>query len=378
MSGVGASEPPSRVAVVGAGLIGGSVALAARAAGCASVLLTDRDPAVLARARALGLPGATEVLADAIADAELVVIAVPAAAVVDVAVAVVRTAPEDAVLTDVAGLKAALVADVESALRAAAADPARFVGGHPMAGSERSGPEAADARLFQAAPWVLTPTASTGDDSLARVRAFVAALGARVLVLGARRHDELVTVVSHLPQFVASALVDVAADSVDDVDALLAVAGTGFRDTTRVAASDAGPWADLVAHNADALADRLATFAARVSGLAAAIRDGRTEEVEALLDRASQARRRLVPKADVEGVDLVVPLRDEPGSLAAATRALGEAGVNVEDLSMRHASHADVGALIVRVRADALERATTALAAAGIGWRIGDERGWDA
>lgn len=378
MSGLAAPELPSRVAVVGAGLIGGSVALAAAAAGCPTVRLTDRDPAVLARARALGLPGVTASLAAAVADAELVVVAVPAQAVVDVVVSVVGAAPSGAVITDVAGLKATLVDDVEAALRSRSADPARFVGGHPMAGSERSGPEAADVRLFQAAPWVLTPTTTTGDRALGLVRAFAAALGARVLVLGARRHDELVTVVSHLPQFVASALVDVAADSVDDVDAVLAVAGTGFRDTTRIAASDAGPWVDLVTRNADALAERLVTFAARVSGLATAIRDGRTDEVAALLERASQARRRLVPKADADVVDLVVPLRDEPGALAEATRALGEAGVNVEDLSMRHASHADVGVLIVRVRADALDRATAALGSAGIAWRVGDEHGSDA
>lgn len=365
---------PSRVAIAGAGLIGASIALACRAAGF-DVRVTDTDARVLLRARAAGVPGVVDDLGAAVEGADLVIAAVPSGVVVEVIVAAAALAPEGAVLTDVAGLKAALVPTVEQALVDAGAAPGRFVGGHPMAGSERSGPEAADARLFQAAPWVLTPTTVTDDVALERVRVLVSSLGARVLVLGTHRHDELVTVVSHLPQFVASALVDVAAESVDDVDAVLAVAGTGFRDTTRIAASDAAPWIDLMARNATALAERLDAFGARIRALSDAVRSGRTDEVAALLERASSARRRLVPKAESDGVDLVVPLRDAPGSLAAATRALGEAGVNVEDLSMRHASHADIGALIVRVRAEAIDRATAALDAAGLAWRLGDETG---
>ncbi len=375
MSAPTTPDLPGRIAVDGVGLIGGSVALAARGAGWERVRTTDADPDVLRRARELGLPGVTDALDDTLVGADLVVVAVPGPAVVKVVREVAALAPRDAVITDVAGLKATLVEEVEAALSDADARPERFVGGHPMAGSERSGPEAADPQLFQAAPWVLTPSPVTDDGALASVRSFVASLGARVLVLGPERHDELVTVVSHLPLFVASALVDVAADPVGDVDAVLAVAGTGFRDTTRVAASDAGPWADVVERNAEALAGRLDALGSRVAGLAAAIRAGRRDEVADLLERASRARRRLVPKSDEGVVDVVVPLLDAPGSLAAATRALGEAGVNIEDLSMRHASHADSGVLIVRIRSDALVRAGAALDGAGIPWRAGDEPG---
>jgi len=374
MSSSDSSSQLERVAVIGSGLVGGSVALAARAAGM-DVRLTDADPDVLERAGALGLPGCVDSIRAAVVDADLVVVAVPPGAVAAVVLEAVALASAHAVLTDTAGMKADLVGEVETALRAAGEDPGRFIGGHPMAGSERSGPEAADERLFQGAPWVLTPTSATDDRALRRASGFVAALGARVLVLSTDRHDELVTIVSHLPQLVASALVDVAADSVADVDAVLAVAGSGVRDTTRIAASDAVLWTDLVARNAAALSRTLATFGARIEHLGSAIAAGRTDEVADLLERASRARRRLVPKADVDGVDLVVPVVDEPGALALATRALGEAGVNVEDLSMRHASHADVGALIVRVRADEVGRATVALAAAGIDHRVGDDLG---
>jgi prephenate dehydrogenase len=237
-----------------------------------------------------------------------------------------------------------------------------------MAGSERSGPEAAEATLFQGATWVLTPVATTADDTLERVSALVAALGSRVLVLAPERHDELVTVVSHLPQLVASLLTDVAsATAPDALDALLAIAGPGFRDTTRVAASDPGMWTGLVASNAPAIALSLRRYAQALDGLVRAVEQGDSSAITALLERASVARRRLVPKGIVEDtVDVVVPVRDEPGALADATRALGEAGINIEDLTMRHASHADVGALIVRVLATVSVRAIEALRAAGL------------
>lgn len=360
--------PVARLAVVGAGLVGGSVALAARDAGVPDVRLTDASAGVRDRARDLALATTVpDTLAATVAEAEVVVVAVPPSAVADVVAAVADAAPPEAVITDVAGLKAGVVADSVARLAAAGRDPGRYVGGHPMAGSERSGPEAADARLFQGATWILTPTDRTADAALGRASALVAALGGRVLVLPPARHDALVTTVSHLPQLVASTLADVAADELADAgDALLAVIGPGFRDTTRIAASDATLWTEVVAANAPAIAAALGTFAGRLEALRAAVAAGDLGAVRALLERAGRARRRMVPKADLDDVvDLVVPLLDRPGALAAATGALGEAGVNVEDLAMRHATHADRGALIVRVRAGSRARAVAALAAAG-------------
>lgn len=360
--------PVARLAVVGAGLVGGSVALAARDAGVPDVRLTDASADVRERARDLGLATAVgDTLATTVAEAEVVVVAVPPSAVADVVAAVAAVAPSDAVITDVAGLKAGVVADCVARMDAAGRDAGRYVGGHPMAGSERSGPEAAEARLFQGATWILTPTDRTADAALGRVSALVAALGGRVLVLPPARHDALVTTVSHLPQLVASTLADVAADELADAgDALLAVIGPGFRDTTRIAASDAALWTEVVAANAPAIATALGTFAGRLEVLRTAVAAGDLGAVRALLERAGRARRRMVPKADLDDVvDLVVPLLDRPGALAVATGALGEAGVNVEDLAMRHATHADRGALIVRVRAGSRARAVAALAAAG-------------
>lgn len=358
-----------QLTVVGAGLVGGSIAAAARAAGVRRVVLTDADPAVRTRARTLDLADAVEdQLVDAVRDAEVVIAAVPAHAVPEVLVAVANAAPGETILTDAASLKSTLTLDVESKLRDAGHDPSRFVGGHPMAGSERSGPEAADARLFQGATWVLTPTATTADDVLPRLSALLRRLGARVLALPPDRHDELVAVVSHLPQVAASALADVAADAVEATgDAVLAVSGGGFRDTTRIAASDPDLWLGILQGNRSAVLEVLRTYGERLERLRRALDDEDWETLTAILGRASAARRRLVPKAVAEEVvDVVVPLDDRPGQLASATTALGEAGVNVEDLAMRHAAEGERGALLVRVADGAAETAIAVLATAGL------------
>jgi prephenate dehydrogenase len=355
-----ADRVPAHVAIVGAGLVGGSVALAARRAGVDRVSVYDADPDV--RRRLAGLGVGTEVaptVAAAVAGADLIVIATPAPTVPAVVEAVAQVADPTALLTDAASLKYDLTLDVESRLRAVGVDPGRFVGGHPMAGSERSGPEAADARLFQGATWVLTPSEATGDAALHGVSAFLQLLGARVLVLSADRHDELVAIVSHLPQVVASTLADVAGTAVDTTgEAVLALAGGGFRDTTRIAASDPGLWLEILRGNRAAVLEVLDRFRDRLEEVRAALASEDWAALEGVLAAGSAARRRLVSKGeDLAVVDLVVALDDRPGSLAAVTTALGEAGINIEDLAMRHAADLPRGALLLRIEVDAATRA---------------------
>jgi prephenate dehydrogenase len=358
----------TRIAVVGAGLVGGSVAAAARAAG-AHVTLTDRDPDVRSRAASVGLADAVaDDVATAVADAELVVAAVPAAVAPAVLHEVARHAPRTALLTDVASLKGDLVPEVESLLARDDLAAERFVGGHPMAGSERSGPEAADATLFQGATWVLTPTARTDPSALTRVSGVLRDLGARVLALEPALHDQLVAVTSHLPQVAASALADVASETTARLgEAVLAVAGSGFRDTTRIAASDPDLWVGILGGNRAAVLVALDALLRRLDGLRTALADGDDGEVRDLLERASTARRGLI-RVDgaAEPMDLAVALDDRPGALAVAITALGEAGINVADLAMRHATAGDRGALLVRIDAVAHDRALAALSGVGL------------
>ncbi|MCC5948389.1 MAG: prephenate dehydrogenase/arogenate dehydrogenase family protein [Nitriliruptoraceae bacterium] len=360
------------VAVVGGGLVGGSIAAAARDAGVPDVRITDHDASVRDRARARSWGHLVhDDLASTVRGAEVVFLAVPTHAVADVAVVVAPLLPDDGILTDAASLKGDLTLDVESRLRVSNSRPAvgRFLGGHPMAGSERNGPEAAHAQLFVAATWVLTPTAATDDDVLPRLSALLRSFGARVVALPPVRHDELVAVVSHLPQVAASALAAIAADAMDATgDAVLSVAGGGFRDTTRIAASDPALWEPILRGNRTAVLEVLRAYVGQLQRLERAVEEGRFDEVHAVLERGSIARRRLVPKADVdETVELVVPLDDQPGQLADAMTALGEAAVNVEDVAMRHTVEgARRGVLLITVAAGVGAMAEQVLRDAGL------------
>lgn len=365
--GEGAPAGQGHVAVCGGGLVGSSLVLALVAAGRA-VHVHDADPAVRQVLRDVHGATVTDTWAEAAAGASSVIAAVPPPAIPAVLAEAVPLADPSALLTDVAGVKQAVVERVSAALAPHEGALSRYVGGHPMAGSERSGPGAADATLFSGATWVLTPTAHTSDDALARAGDLVRALGARVLVLAPEDHDTIVGLVSHLPQLVASVLADVAAEAVgSERDAVMAVAGPGFRDTTRIAASDAALWLDIIAGNRTAVAAALAAFESRLATVRSAVVERDDEVLATVLRRASEARRRLLPKGiDEPTRDLLVPLRDRPGEIARITGALGAAGINIEDLAMRHASAADRGSLLLRIRADATDRAVDVLSAADV------------
>ena len=227
-----------RALVVGTGLIGGSIALGLRRRGW-HVSGLDADEERLQAALDAGV-------IDAAGDdlrAEVVFVAVPAASVATVARGVLGAAGRraDAVVTDVSGVKTAIVEE---------SDDPRFIGGHPMAGSEQTGLHGADPDLFVGAVWVLTPTATTDLEAFNRLKGVVMSLGADVLVLSAADHDRLVAVVSHVPHLVAATLMNAAADGAEQDGALLRLAAGGFRDMTRVAAGHPGIWPDICAENA--------------------------------------------------------------------------------------------------------------------------------
>ncbi len=351
------------VAVVGTGLIGGSFALASQALdGVDEVVTHDRDPASRARARELGVgTRVADSVAEAVAGADLVLLGVPAGELLEVAAAVGPHLADHALVTDVASVKGHAVTAVEERL----AGHGAFVGGHPMAGSENSGVEAADPTLFQGATWLLTPTPATRDGDFALLAGHVVALGARVLAVSPEEHDRLVAVASHLPQILASVLMDYAAQ-LDG--APLRVAAGGFRDVTRVAASDPDLWVGILEDNRDAVLDALDGFVGRLGNLREAVEQRQWEGVHGLLANARSARRALPRRGLVAtSVDVVVPIPDRPGSLALVTATMADAGINVEDVSMRHATDGERGSLILAVDGiEAAHRAQEALAAQGL------------
>lgn len=364
-TGEGRQAPISNVAIVGSGLVGGSFALACRDAGVARVSIWDQDPGVRQTARERRIADAVpDTIEDTVAGVELVVLAVPATAVPPVCQQLAAICGPGTVLTDVASVKSRLVVEVEDLLP----EGLHFIGGHPMAGSERSGVEAADGTLFQGATWVLTPTASSEPAAFERVSGLLRRIGAHVLAVDPESHDAMVAVSSHLPQVLASTLMGLAADlAAQEGDGVLETAAGGFRDATRIAGSDPDLWVGILIENRDAVLEALDRFGERLGALRAALDDGDAVRLRGMLEAGRAGRRRLARReiAD-EVVDLVVPVDDRPAALAAVTTTLGEAGINIGDLHMRHASDGSRGSLVVAViGARAAERARSLLAARG-------------
>ena len=347
---------PSRDAanVVGTGLIGGSLGLALRSRGWR---VTGRDHDEARAARALEL-GAIDALGHDPA-AEITFVATPAGAVVDeVTRALASTASGGGIVTDVAGVKAPIVGAVD--------DP-RFVGGHPMTGSEQEGIEGADASLFQGAIWVLTPKESTDPAAYARVLAVVSALGAEAVAMPAERHDELVAIVSHVPHLTAAALMTMAAEAGEEHATLLRLAAGGFRDMTRVAAGHPGIWPDICVENRVGITqtlDQLMDALARLRGLVAT---ADRESILTLLQRARAARLNLPTRAPQpeDLVEVRVPVPDRPGVLSEVTTLLGELGTNIFDLEIAHSVETPGGVLLLAIAADQADLARGALLARG-------------
>ena len=330
------SLPPTLV--VGCGLIGTSVALALREHGI-DVHLSDRDPEHVAAAVERGAGSA-----EPVHDPALVVVAVPPRATAAAVREALETYPA-AVVTDVASVKGSVAREV-----AGGAGLDRYVGSHPMAGSERSGPLAASARLFEGRPWVITPAAGATDAAVRLVEEVAVMLGAVPTVMDADTHDRAVALVSHVPQVLSTLT---AARLVDAPPAHLALAGQGLRDVTRVAGSDPALWRDIITTNA-----------AEIGVVLTAVRDDLDTLIDALRDRdvvggvleAGRVGTRAIPgKHGGEPVELVVvnvQVPDTPGALSRLFAHVGESGVNIEDLRIDHELGRPVGLVEIAVAAD--------------------------
>jgi prephenate dehydrogenase len=277
------------LAIVGVGLLGGSVAKAARAATLARTLVgVGRDAARLEGALADGaLDRATTDLEAGVRGADFVLLAAPVLAIEALLERVWCAAPDGATLTDVGSTKAGIVRRAEAL---AAGRPLAFVGSHPMAGSEKSGYGVARADLFEGATVLVTPTDRTEPRAVKAVTGFWEALGARVSALDPEAHDTAVAAISHLPHAVADALMDAVARFAPEA---LEFAARGFKDTTRIAAADPDMWADIFVANRAALGASLGAFRQALAELEGAIARGSREEIRALLARVKAARETL-------------------------------------------------------------------------------------
>jgi len=275
-----------RLGLVGLGLLGGSVAKAARAQGLADeIVAVGRDRARLEPALRDGaIDRASTDIAEGVAGVDFCLLATPVATLSALLPDVWRALPSDAVLTDVGSTKAAIV---ETAERLAAARPLAFVGSHPMAGSEQAGYRVSRADLFRGATVIITPTERTDSHAVKRVAEFWEALGGRLVTLDPVTHDRATAAISHLPHLVADALVD----AVVRMDPrFFGVAGRGFKDTTRIAASDPRMWREIFQENRAGLAEALAAFRAALDELERLIARDDAPAIEAALDRIRRVR----------------------------------------------------------------------------------------
>jgi prephenate dehydrogenase len=333
------------VRIVGAGLIGTSIGLALSRKGLAVEL---RDPdgraASTAEARAAGT------CSGRLGEPQLVVVAVPPQHAGDVIAHQLRTT--SAMVTDTASVKIQPLADLMAATR----DIRRYVGGHPMAGSERSGPLAARGDLFLDAAWAITPHSAVDTVAADLVRQLVEACGARPVFLSPRDHDAAVGRVSHLPQLMSSLTAATLASARADH---LQLAGQGVRDVTRIASSSPEMWAQIVRLNSQVLIDLLTQVATDLGALIQALEKDEPADIDSILRRGLAGAARIPGKhgaSTEDNVPVVVAIADQPGHLARLITDVAASGANIEDVRIDHSLGRPTGHVEILVRRGTSQR----------------------
>lgn len=345
------ADPQRRALIVGVGLIGGSIGMALRSKGW-HVSGYDHDETRTAKGLELGALDAVGIDRDS----EIIFVATPVGAVVD---AIKNLLSETkGVVTDVGSVKQAIVSEVSSS---------RFVGGHPMAGSEQEGVDGAHAELFAGSVWVLTPVETTDPSAHALVRSVVGLFDAEVVELAPERHDALVAMVSHVPHLTAASLMCLAAEGAQEHRALLRLAAGGFRDMTRIASGHPGIWPDICVENREAIVDVLKKMEVELAHTRLLVEQGDRSGILEILERARAARVNLPARVSrvAEMTEVRIPVPDRPGVLAEVTTLASELGVDIADLEIAHSSEGDSGVLILVVQADSIERLRPALSGRG-------------
>jgi prephenate dehydrogenase len=348
----------TRLAVVGTGLIGASVGLAAKRAGVEQVAAWDPEPEALRIAVERGAADrAAASLGEAVADAELSVVAASLATLHDRVEQTLDACAPSSTVTDVGSTKAGLCASI--------ADRVRFIGGHPMCGSEARGPEHASAELFAGATWFLTPVAETDPARYRVLHAFVASLGAAPLAVDPQAHDRLLALTSHLPHALANLLLNQAgATRVSGYEAL-AAGGGSLKDMTRVAGANPRIWVDIFLDNAEELRAALGELRQRSEEVERALAERDAGFLARWIGEAAGNRRRLLADAypDAGAMQrLTVHVPDRLGVFAGITQALAAARINIEDFEVHHMSPERGGTLDVLVTGeDAARRAAELL-----------------
>jgi prephenate dehydrogenase len=344
-----------RIALIGVGLIGGSIGLATRERLGASVAAYDPSAEALQIALERGaIDHASNDVVGAVTDAEAVFIAAPVGVLPEVTAAALAKAPQDCVVTDVGSTKRAIVAATE--------DP-RFVGGHPLAGAETSGVRHARADLFDGATWYLTPKPTTSGILYERLHRLLYGLGARPVAIEPEVHDTILATVSHLPHVLANVLVAQAAETLAAGSERLPATGPSFRDATRVAGAPTAIWTDIYVSNRDAIAARIDDTIARLAEVRDALAAADATKIASWNDGAAEDRRRLL-EAQLAGgplFELRASVPNRPGVVAQLALELGRAGVNITDMALYPAADMSEGVVALWIAGEQEARRTEEL-----------------
>jgi prephenate dehydrogenase len=319
-----------RIAILGVGLIGGSIGLAAHRRAHAQVTGYDPDDRVLAKALSIGaIDRAASDIAGAVKDAEAVFVAAPVGALAETVRQALAGAGSDCVVSDVGSTKRVL---------AEAGADERFVGGHPLAGAETAGVEHAREDLFDGAVWYLTPASgSTAGVLYERLHRLLAAIGAQPTAIDADTHDQLLAAVSHLPHVLANVLVAQAAGTLGEAaQGRVPAVGPSFRDATRVAGANSAIWTDIYISNRDALLTAIDDFSARLAEARQTLAAGEGAAITVWNEAARADREKLLGRGGGEQavVELRASVPNRPGVIAEIALALGGAGVNILDMAL--------------------------------------------
>jgi prephenate dehydrogenase len=337
------------VTIIGIGLIGGSLGLALKQlARVEHVSGVARKQKSLDSARIIGAIDAGYLdPAEAVGDADIVFIATPVSSIVDMAKQVIPHMKEGAILTDVGSTKETIVKEIEKAIEPGI----HFIGGHPMAGSEMSGVEAANRDLFRNCSYILTPTGKTDLNALKLLYNLLSRTGARILSLDPQAHDRVAATVSHLPHILAAGLVNLASEEKEEYESIFQIAAGGFYDMTRIAASDHNIWVDICLENRKSILDILGDFETGLDEVKSLIAASDREGLVAWFESASDVRKRLKSgkPSEVDVYNLLIAIPNKPGVLSEITLAIGKIGINIEDVQIVHTTEGDTGVLKLAV-----------------------------
>ena len=349
-----------RVAVLGVGLIGGSIGLAARERADAQVAGYDPNPGALTAALDRGaIDEAAPSVERAVAGADAVFACAPVGVLPALVADALAHAGDDAVVSDVGSTKR----------HVSGVDDPRFIGGHPIAGSESAGVGSSRPDLFDGAAWYLTPTERSGGLLYERLHRLVLDFGAQPVAIDAETHDRVLAAVSHLPHVLANVLVAQAARARTEEEQPLPATGPSFRDITRVAGSNTAIWRDIYLANADALIEAIDDAAERLQAVRGALEQGDGDALATWNDAAREDRGRLL-EGDLAGGDVTelrVSVPNRPGVVAEVALALGKASINIVDMALYPAPDNSSGNIVLWIAgADRAAQAEALVAGLGL------------